>query len=119
MDNPLSDPYSQIAIFLHNLDIALTMFFLLEAFVKMLTFGLVNNGPNSYLRNGWNVIDITVVMISIISYGITSTKLKIVKIFRLLKVLRPLRVISRNKGLKIAIKSLFMAIPSIINVIMI
>lgn len=60
-----------------------------------------------------------VVIAAIISFSITSNKLKIVKILRLLRVLRPLRVISRSKGLKIGIQALFMAIPSIINVIIV
>ena len=119
MDNPLNDPNSSVYVGLAYLDIILTSFFLFEAMFKMISFGLVLNGQHSYLRSGWNCIDLLVVLISIVSYAFTSQKLKIVKVFRLLKVLRPLRVISRNKGLKIAIESLFMAVPSIINVIMV
>ena len=97
----------------------LTSFFFIEACIKIVSYGLITNGQHSYLKNGWNILDISVVLISVISYAFTSQKLKIVKIFRLLKVLRPLRVISKNKGLKIAIQALFMAIPSIINVIIV
>lgn len=35
------------------------------------------------------------------------------------RILRPLRIISRNEGLKIAIKSLVMAFPDMINIIII
>lgn len=100
-------------------DIAFTLVFGLEALGKIICLGLLFNGPGSYLRNGWNIIDSTVVVLSIISLSIEGGKLKIFKVFRLLKVLRPLRVISRNKGLKIGIQALFMAIPSILNVIMV
>jgi hypothetical protein len=37
----------------------------------------------------------------------------------MLRVLRPLRMISRNRGLKIAVLSLFNAIPGILNVLLI
>jgi len=85
----------------------------------VITYGFIFNGANSYIRNGWNIIDFIVVIFSLISLGIISTKLKIVKIIRLLRVLRPLRVISRNKGLRIGIQALVRAIPSIFNVIII
>jgi hypothetical protein len=87
--------------------------------LKIISSGLLFNRNVAYLKNGWNVIDITVVIISLISFGITGDKLKIIKIFRLFRVLRPLRVISRNKGLRIGIQALFMAVPSIINVIIV
>lgn len=87
--------------------------------LKIVAFGLFFNRNVAYLKNGWNVIDITVVVISLISFGITGDKLKIIKIFRLFRVLRPLRVISRNKGLRIGIQALFMAVPNIINVIIV
>jgi ABC-type transport system involved in cytochrome c biogenesis permease subunit len=97
----------------------LTIFFAIEAVLKIIVLGLLFNKQNSYLRSGWNIIDIVVVTISIISLSITSKKLKIVKILRLMRVLRPLRVISRNKGLKIGIQALLNAIPNIINVIIV
>ena len=37
----------------------------------------------------------------------------------MLRVLRPLRMISRNEGLKLAVESLINAIPSIINALVI
>ena len=103
LDNPLADPNGSLMTVMRYLDMILTSIFLCEAVMKMISFGLIINGPNSYLQGGWNIIDIVVVLISIISYIFTSDKLKIFKIFRMLKVLRPLRVISRNKGLKIGI----------------
>lgn len=119
LDNPLNNPESRLVYFLNYSDYILTAFFAAESVFKIISQGLIFNGKYSYLRTGWNVIDMVVVIVSIISLSITSNKLKIVKILRLLRVLRPLRVISRNKGLKIGIQALFMAIPSIINVIIV
>jgi hypothetical protein len=39
------------------------------------------------------------------------------KSFRTLRVLRPLRMIARNEGLKLVVNAIFMAIPAISNVI--
>ena len=41
------------------------------------------------------------------------------KVIRLMKVLRPIRVISRNQGLKISIRVLGVAIPGIFNVLVV
>ena len=119
MDNPLNDPNSALVQVLQISDIVFSTFFALEALLKIVAFGLFFNRNVAYLKNGWNVIDITVVVISLISFGISGDKLKVIKIFRLFRVLRPLRVISRNKGLRIGIQALFMAVPNIINVIIV
>jgi hypothetical protein len=116
LDNPLNDPKSDLTSFLKYSDYILTSFFLAESLLKIIAFGLLFNGEVSYLRNGWNAIDFTVVIISIASLVISGNKFKIVKIFRLLRILRPLRVVSKNKGLKIGIQALFSAIPRLFNV---
>ena len=103
LDNPLNDPKSKLSSFLKYSDYILTSFFLAESILKIIAFGFIFNGEISYLRNGWNIIDFTVVIISIASLVVTGNKFKIVKIFRLLRILRPLRVVSKNKGLKIGI----------------
>lgn len=115
----MNDPASTLIHFLQYTDIILTIFFLSESVFKIITYGFLFNKEQSYLRDGWNVIDFLVVIVSIISLAITSKKLMIVKILRLLRVLRPLRVISCNKGLKIGIQALFMAIPSLFNVLIV
>jgi hypothetical protein len=49
----------------------------------------------------------------------SDVDLKFIKALRMLRVLRPLRMISRNEGLKIAVQSLINAIPGILNVLVI
>lgn len=117
-ENPLNDPQSQLVKQLEISDIVFSGIFAFEAFAKIIAFGLIFCGKDSYLRNGWNFIDFVVVILSIVSLALKG-KLKIFKIFRLLKVIRPIRVISRNKGLKIGIQALFMAVPNIFNVIIV
>lgn len=96
LDNPLNDPDGILTMFLFYSDIFFTLIFAIEALMKIVAFGFVANGKNSYLRNAWNAIDFGIVLLSLVSMFITNNKLKIVKILRLLRVLRPLRVISRN-----------------------
>jgi len=119
LDNPLNDPNGSLTQALYAFDIIFTVIFAIECSMKIIALGFIANGKKSYLRKGWNVLDFTIVLMSIVSTTITSQKFKIVKIFRLIRVLRPLRLISRNKLLKIAIQALFMALPNIFNVIVV
>lgn len=97
----------------------MTSAFLTEAVLKIIAFGLLFCGSTSYLRNGWNIADFSIAILSLISLTLTSQNLSVIKVFRLLKVLRPLRVISKNEGLRISVRSLAIAIPGIFNVIII
>ncbi len=116
LDNPLNDPESDLTKFLHYADIILTSLFAFESITKIIAYGFLFNKDIAYMKNGWNIIDFLVLIISIISKVVSSNKFKIVKIFRLLRILRPLRVVSKNKGLKIGIQALFVAIPRLFNV---
>ena len=81
-----------------------------------MVFGFVLNGRSSYLRNFWNILDFLIVVFSVLSMTPLPDSLKF---FKLLRVARPLRIISRNKGLKVAVRALVQAIPNIFNVMII
>lgn len=119
LDNPLNDPNSSIVRFLNILDINLTSIFALEAAVKIIAFGFAKCGSRSYIRSLWNQLDFVIVIISIVSTMLPTSNLQAIKIVRLMKVLRPLRVISRNEGLKISIRALGVALPGIFDVIVV
>ena len=119
LENPLHDPEGSMHLTLQKIDIITTTLFTIEALCKIVAFGLVFNGPGSYLKNPWDIIDFIIVSISIFSLIAQDVNVKMFKILRLLRVLRPLRMISRNEGLKVAVQALLMAIPAIGNVIFI
>lgn len=106
LDNPLNDPNGALTQLLFYSDIVLTSIFSLESVLQIVAKGLIFNGNGSYLRNGWNLIDFTIVTFSIVSLSFTGLNFKIIKIFRLIRVMRPLRLITRNPLLKIAIHAL-------------
>jgi len=72
LDNPLNNPESGLVSFLYYSDYILTAFFAAESVFKIISQGLIFNGKYSYLRTGWNIIDMVVVIVSIISLSITS-----------------------------------------------
>jgi hypothetical protein len=80
----------------------LTSIFCLEGALKIFAFGFLFNGKESYLRDTWNIVDFLIIIISVLSSSIPTVDLNILKILRLFRILRPLRLISKNEGLKVS-----------------
>jgi len=79
-------------------------------------------GKDSYLRNGWNIIDIFLIIISLIDLIISLTvksSSKILRILRILRTFRPLRLINRYPGLKLVVTTLLTSLKPIGNIILI
>lgn len=106
---------------LYYIDIVVTALFTVELILKVLVFGFMFNGKDSYIRNAWNIMDFIIVVFSLISLSLrdAGSKVGAIKTLRILRVLRPLRMISRNQGLKIAVNSLINAIPFIGDVLVV
>eukprot|EP00347_Sterkiella_histriomuscorum_P005312 403357086 len=119
LDNPLNDPDGSLVLVLYYTDLIFTTLFVIESILKIITLGLIINGSQSYLRNLWNIADFSIVIISVLSIFYTNSRFNSIKAIRMLRVLRPLRIISRNQGLKVAVSALLMALPNILNVIII
>ena len=65
IDHPLIDEKSNYAFILKSIDIGLTAIFTLELIIKVLAYGIFFNGPKSYLRSAWNIMDFFIVIISV------------------------------------------------------
>ncbi|XP_069795815.1 voltage-dependent L-type calcium channel subunit alpha-1D-like isoform X4 [Narcine bancroftii] len=99
-------------------DYAFTAIFTVEILFKMMTYGAFLH-KGSFCRNYFNLLDILVVGVSLISFGIQSSAISVVKILRVLRVLRPLRAINRAKGLKHVVQCVFVAIRTIGNIMIV
>ncbi|EDV27710.1 uncharacterized protein TRIADDRAFT_21513, partial [Trichoplax adhaerens] len=118
MERPGIDPNSMERHFLNLMVIIFTFIFTSEMIIKVVT------GDKSYLRNGWNVLDLLLVIISwvdlIITYtGGASNILGVLRILRGFRTLRPLRVINRAPGLKLVVQTLFSSLKAIGNIVII
>ena len=87
--------------------------------IKVIVYGFMLNGKDAYMKNGWNIMDFIIVTFSLISIAFSDIDLEVFKALRIMRVLRPLRMISRNPGLKICIQSLINALPDIGNVLIV
>ncbi|KAJ8257517.1 hypothetical protein GJAV_G00186440 [Gymnothorax javanicus] len=110
--------FSARNIILGYFDYAFTAIFTVEILVKMTAFGAFLH-KGAFCRNYFNLLDLLVVGVSLVSFGIQSSAISVVKILRVLRVLRPLRAINRAKGLKHVVQCVFVAIRTIGNIMIV
>lgn len=89
--------------FLHVLDWAVTLFFLVEILVRMVAEGSLR----AFFRKGWNVFDFVIVVASLIPVEDSEAAL----LGRLLRVFRVLRLVSIIPELRILLNAFLHAIP--------
>ncbi|ROL48988.1 Voltage-dependent L-type calcium channel subunit alpha-1F [Anabarilius grahami] len=99
-------------------DYAFTSIFTVEILLKMTVHGAFLH-EGSFCRNWFNLLDLLVVTVSLVSFFLHSSAISVVKILRVLRVLRPLRAINRAKGLKHVVQCVFVAIRTIGNIMIV
>ena len=92
--------------------------FICEMLVKLIAHGLVMDNL-SYLRDTWNQLDFFIVWASIADMSLSGYDLAVVKIFRMLRVLRPLRAINHNPEMKTIVGALIESMGHIANVLIV
>ncbi|UJR22467.1 hypothetical protein I4U23_025525 [Adineta vaga] len=103
---------------LNTADYFFTAVFTIEICLKVISYGLIFH-PGAFARNRFNILDIVVVSVSLISMVIKDRAMSVVKILRVLRVLRPLRAINRAKGLKHVVQCVVVAIKTIGNIMLV
>ena len=112
----LTDPYSKATLKLFG-DIVSALF-IVEAVLKIFVMGFVI-GKKTYLRDSFNCLDFVIVVISIVAWILEAQEgfdISFVRAFRALRALRPLKLVSKNEGMKLVVNSILNSIPSLINV---
>ena len=100
---------------MNKIDIFMTSAFALEMVLKIIAYGFAFAGRDSYIRVPWNILDFIIVTSAILSILADDLNISFFKSLRILRILRPLRIIARNKGLKVAITALGASLPNIFN----
>jgi hypothetical protein len=126
MEDPLAVSTTPVQDAVENIFLAL---YTIEMVLKILGMGLLFSGPNSYLRDPWNMLDFFIVMSAYLTifsdlYAVYENGGKIVKTvensneeglslssLRAFRVLRPLRAITSIKGLQVLVTSVLKALP--------
>lgn len=115
----ITDPYFNKTIDL--ITTLISVFFISEAVMKIVSLGFVI-GEGAYLKDSWNILDFMIVLSSILNWvldAFSKISLTFLRGFRALRALRPLRMISKDEGMKTIVNSILKAIPSLFNVALI
>lgn len=120
LDEPkLEDQYQKKTI--NFLLETISIIFVLEFVIKVIVMGFYW-GERTYLRDPWNILDFVIVFFSIITWileAYATGDVSFLRGFRALRALRPLRVVSKNEGIKTVVNALLESIPALINVLLI
>ncbi|KAK2555559.1 Voltage-dependent calcium channel type A subunit alpha-1 [Acropora cervicornis] len=108
---------SDLNVELEKAEIYLLAIFCLEAALKIVALGFLLHS-DSYLRNGWNVLDFIVVVTGLLSLpelnaGIDAGSLKALRAAR---VLRPLKLVSGIPSLQVVMKSIMCAMVPLLQI---
>uniref|UniRef100_A0A915J334 Ion transport domain-containing protein n=1 Tax=Romanomermis culicivorax TaxID=13658 RepID=A0A915J334_ROMCU len=117
-EDPIKTNTTRNAI-LDNFDYFFTFVFTVEISLKVTVYGLVLH-KGSFCRNAFNLLDILVVVVSIVSSCYKhNNAMSVIRILRVLRVLRPLRAINRAKGLKHVVQCVIVAVRTIGNIMLV
>ena len=99
----------------HMLELWFTILFTIELSIKVLAMGFAGR-EGTYLADGWNRLDCTVVLLGWAPYIFPS--LANLSAIRSLRALRPLRTINQLPGLRRQARTLFDSLPKLSDVAM-
>merc|ERR1719331_760838 len=124
LSTPLDDPrdwWSQAQVIAN---LVFTSIFCTEMIMKQIAYGLFF-GKKAYWRQSWNILDGGVASVSVIDVMDSLQLLPLegdvsfLRTLRLVRALRPLRVISRNPNLKVVVNTLFKSVPELLNLVIV
>ena len=108
----IDDPTQENPHWADVLDIVFTAIFTTEMLLKMFALGVFMH-KGSYLREGWNVLDFCIVILSYINFlpGFGNYTA-----LRALRVMRPLRSMNAIPGLKVLVVALLKSVAALVHV---
>lgn len=120
LDMPdLVDPFQKKTI--NFLLETISIIFVVEFVIRVIVMGYYW-GERTYLRDPWNILDFIIVFFSFVTWFLeayATGDVSFLRGFRALRALRPLRVVSKNEGIKTVVNALLESIPALINVLLI
>jgi hypothetical protein len=112
-EHPAIEPGSTEDSVLWWIEIVLTSVFGVEVVLKVVAFGFL-----PYIRRVTNIIDFAIVVTSVLLLALESVAddIAFIKGLRVLRAAKPLRTLTRSKGMMLVFKSLSMSLMSMANV---
>ena len=112
-------PHPELRAVLEVTDVTFFIIFWVECVLKVVGngFGFPFFQDGAYLSDGWNRLDFTVVFFTtidfVLRYVAPGTDAGWARIFRMLRVLRPLRIVSKYENIRVIIDSIIESISGV------
>ncbi|XP_063929308.1 muscle calcium channel subunit alpha-1 isoform X2 [Zophobas morio] len=102
---------------LEKIEYIFLVIFTVECIMKIIAYGFLMH-QGAYLRNGWNLLDFTIVVIGMISTALSTLigDSFDVKALRAFRVLRPLRLVSGVPSLQVVLNSILRAMVPLLHI---
>jgi voltage-dependent calcium channel L type alpha-1D len=117
-----TNPKAEINSILNYFDFAFLGIFAVEMLIKWISLGVIVH-KGAYMRDPWNLLDMTAVVASLIAVILTATSdgsgggSSAVRVLRVIRVLRPLRSVKRIPELQKVVQCLIAAVANITPVV--
>jgi len=118
IDTPMSDPSWTLTMIVRTMDKTFAVIFIVEMSIKLTALGFIW-GKDAYLTSVWNWLDGIVVMVSIIDFVTQGGGPSFLRVLRILRTFRPLRVISRNEGLKVVVETVVKSMADLFGLVIV
>ena len=115
----LNDPNGTTLKTMTALDIVTTIFFCTETVGRIIVCGFIFNGPKSFLRKYFNVLDFTITLLDVITLIFSFTESSFYSIILLIRAMRVFRLINVNKGFRLRMKAVALGLPKIVQTMLI
>ncbi|CBY08747.1 unnamed protein product [Oikopleura dioica] len=114
----------ELSDFLDATEVYFLWIFIVEMIVKIMALGFCMH-KNSYMTNGWNIMDFVVVSTGILDMyglalfnllGLDPSLLSKMKLLKMGRVFRPLKMISNSPSLQVVMSAILKALGPIFNI---
>ncbi|CBY36266.1 unnamed protein product [Oikopleura dioica] len=114
----------ELSDFLDATEVYFLWIFIVEMVVKIMALGFCMH-KNSYMTNGWNIMDFVVVSTGILDMyglalfnllGLDPSLLSKMKLLKMGRVFRPLKMISNSPSLQVVMSAILKALGPIFNI---
>lgn len=114
--NPINQTDTLTADALYIGDCVIVTLYFIEILMKIMVYGFIFNGPQSYMMDIWNTIDM--LMFTLTLLGTVDAKFHFSEYdFKWCRALRVFKIIQYTPGLKLAMYNLFLSVPDIISLL--
>jgi Ion transport protein len=102
-----------VSMYSDNIDFVFLIIYTIEMVLKIIAMGFFML-PHSYLRDAWNILDFSVVILGWISNFLSNSNVSAIRVIR---ILRPLRTINSMPGMSGLVLTILNSLPIMFDIL--